>query len=111
MLINRERNHKRYYAECACDSSEHMLRFTYDLDDPIDEGILFIEPQLSNGPFFWRLRRAVKYLFGYKCRYGQWDETLLDVHQARQLRDFIDGFIETYGEQDQETEEQHGRQE
>lgn len=96
MVVNRQRNSNRYYAECACDSSEHLVRFTYDLDDPQDEAIVIMEPQLSNGSFFWRLRRAVRYLFGYKCKYGQWDETLLDPWQVKELRDYLDGFLEHY---------------
>lgn len=104
MIINMQRNHKRHYAECSCDSSEHIIRFTYDTDEPADEGMLVIEPQLSTGGFFHRFRRAFWYVLGYKCKYGQWDETLLNPEQAKELRDFIDGFIQTYDVENAEDE-------
>lgn len=57
------------YFECLCHSSEHTLKFYLDPDDNIIHSEVFFHQYRS---FFKRLLLAVKYLFGYKCRYGHW---------------------------------------
>jgi hypothetical protein len=40
---------------------------------------------------FWRRFVAgMKYIFGYKCRYGQWDEFIFKPEHSEQLREFSD---------------------
>jgi hypothetical protein len=40
---------------------------------------------------FWRrFVSGMKYIFGYKCRYGQWDEFIFKPEHSKQLREFSD---------------------
>jgi hypothetical protein len=62
------------FFECACHSDEHTLRFSFiPSDDPLDNEVyssVFLNQYHS---FFGRLWVAIKYLFGYKCKYGHFD--------------------------------------
>lgn len=78
---------KHEYFECSCDSNEHSLRFTHDPED--DE--VYITTFLSQyRSFFKRVGVAVKYVLGYKCKYGHWDCTMLSKDEALRLKDWID---------------------
>jgi len=58
-----------YFFECQCGSSEHILRFTLDASDE-DPGIyssVFLD---SDVPWYKRLWMGIKYIFGYRCKYG-----------------------------------------
>ena len=72
---------KAEYFECKCDSSEHTLRFVYDDED--DE--IYTQVFLHAPSFFQRVWQAIKYVFGYKCKYGHWDCTLLKKEDIPKL--------------------------
>jgi hypothetical protein len=88
------------YLECSCTSAEHLLRFTFDdgkWDDCCPE--IYIDVQLNCFHGFWkRLWLGIRYIFGYKCRYGHWDETLLLGDQVRRLRAICDKHLEMWDE-------------
>lgn len=71
---------KRYF-DCACDSSEHIIRFIIDEDvDKIGKKYrdIYLEIQLSqSNNWFKRLWKGIRYIFGYECKYGHWDCILL----------------------------------
>lgn len=58
-----------HYFECECYSDEHALKFTFDPDD----GELYLSVFLQKRPFFKRLWAAIKYVFGYKSKYGDFE--------------------------------------
>lgn len=67
-------DHKEYF-ECRCHSPEHVLRFVlFGPSEPEVCVYTFLRPD----SFFKRVWNAVKYVFGYKCRYGHFDEFLMD---------------------------------
>lgn len=73
------------FLDCMCDSEAHVLRFKLDTHDP-DDVELYTSVFLNQyRGFFHRLWIAVKYLFGYKCRHGHWDCTVLKVEDANRL--------------------------
>lgn len=77
------------YLECACDSTDHVMRFTLDAEDEM----IFVEVQLS--PYHTWYRRvwfAIKYIFGYQCEYGHWECNILRRNQVKQLRGILDEF-------------------
>lgn len=74
------------YIECACSSTEHTLRFTFDPEDGTVYVHVFLE---SDYRWYKRLLVAVKYIFGYKCKYGHWDETLIVPEEAKRLSDML----------------------
>lgn len=80
------RLHDNHIVICACKSSEHILHFSYDRES----NELYTSVQLGNYPYFFqRLKNAIKYIFGYKCRYGHWDCTLIPPEEANKLYHFL----------------------
>jgi len=74
---------KKTLFTCRCGSMEHIFVITADDED------LFIEVHLAPLPLWQRVRQAVKYVFGYRSKWGDFDEILLDPTQALQLGDLI----------------------
>jgi hypothetical protein len=78
------------FFECQCYSDEHTLKFTYDPQD--DE--LYASVYLSQyRNFFQRIWTAVRYVFGYRSRYGHWDCFTLQREDAERLRGLLDQLI------------------
>lgn len=81
---------KSKYFDCRCFADEHVLRFTYEPDDP-DDCELYAHVFLNDWlPWYRRLYRATKYVFGYKCKYGHWDCWLLDEENIDTLYTFLE---------------------
>lgn len=71
---------------CDCHSLEHLISFWYD--EEIDS--LIIEPRLiTHKNFFKRLWVSLKYAFGYKSRFGEFDEVILGFDKQKQLYDWL----------------------
>jgi hypothetical protein len=84
-----------HYVECNCTSAEHTLRFTMDDDKKFP--MIYVEVQLNRyHGFFGRLWRAIRYVFGYECRYGHWDEATLMGDEVRKLRDLCNHHLEQW---------------
>ena len=82
---------EKKYFECACFSSEHTLKFVFDEE----YGDLTTEIFLNDyRNVFKRIWTAVKYVFGYKCRYGHWDCWIMLPEDASAMRDLLDRFEE-----------------
>jgi hypothetical protein len=75
-----------YFIECDCGSDEHTLRFTIDADEQTIYLSTFLCQYRS---IFQRIWVAVKYVFGYKCKYGHWDVTSMSKEQVSQLKQII----------------------
>ena len=69
-----------------CQSLEHQVIFWYDED----EKLLYIEPHLvTYRNFFQRFWAGLKYAFGYKSRFGEFDEVILSPESQKKLRDML----------------------
>lgn len=78
---------KTYYFDCQCNFADHTLRFTLDPED----GSVYTEVQLRNfNSVFKRIWMAIKYIFGYECKYGYYDCTLLKWDEYNKLRNLLD---------------------
>ena len=85
---------EKSYVECACHSDEHMHMYTLDLDDPSYPAI-YVTHHLATDNFWHRLLVAAKYLFGYRCKFGDFDESIIqDSETAIQIRDIMSQLIE-----------------
>jgi len=74
------------HLDCDCGCADHIIRFIYDDED----GDLWLEVQLTKTHgFFKRIWLAIKYIFGYNCRYGHWDCTLIKPEDKQALIDLI----------------------
>jgi|688.fasta_scaffold1372233_2 hypothetical protein len=83
-----------HHVICECHSPDHVLQFSH-MEDMDGDEICWTQVQLHQHRSFWeRLVVAVKYLFGYECRYGHWDCTSINVEQGKFLRDYLNRAIE-----------------
>lgn len=63
---------------CECGSTEHQIVIYHD----VEEKEVYCHIHLSDVPFFKRLIRGIRYIFGYKCKYGHWDEFIFNKKDA-----------------------------
>ena len=74
-----------HYFDCECESGEHVVRFIYDPED----GDVIVEVQLTQyRNVFKRLWIALKYVFGYECKFGHWDSAMISWKQLGRLEEF-----------------------
>jgi len=78
------------FFECQCTSSEHTLKFIYDEEDKELYTSIYL-CQYRN--IFKRIGIAVKYIFGYKCRYGEWDCFLFKNEDIKELQKLLEKII------------------
>jgi len=72
-----------YFFECICGSDEHTLRFILDKEDhEIYTSIFLGTEHLS---WFKRLWTGIKYIFGYKCKYGHFGNWILKEEDIKKL--------------------------
>lgn len=72
--------------DCACHSPEHTLRFAWDDEDNEIYTEVYLR-QYRN--FFKRMWVAIKYVFGYTCKYGHWDCFIMQPKDAQRLKDML----------------------
>ncbi len=75
---------------CECNSREHQIIIHHDTDD----NVVYCHIHLQKSGFWRRLLVGIKYIFGYKCRFGHWDEFIWTVEHAPQLRKLSDSLLE-----------------
>lgn len=77
---------KTKFIDCDCTSNEHIIRFDYD---PMDGNQVYLSVQLPKVSFFKRMLAAVKYVLGYQCKYGHWEETLINKNQIEEIIELL----------------------
>jgi len=81
-----------HFIRCSCGACEHQAIITADPDD----GLVLVEFHLVTWQnILRRLWVAIRYVFGYRSRYGAWDELVMDREQVAELREYLDKFLET----------------
>jgi len=81
---------KTKYFECSCTDAEHVIRIVFDQK----EKELWFELQLSqHNNIFKRIWKAIKYVFGYRCKYGHWECTSMMAPEVKDLRDELTKFL------------------
>ena len=89
-----------WFLECQCGSDEHTLRFVLSEDklsknpDAPEYYCSIYLNQWRN--VFKRIWVAIKYVFGYKCKYGHWDNWTLDISDVKYMRKMLEAFEESY---------------
>ena len=72
---------------CDCSSCEHQLVVRWDEDD----NEVYVNMHLSAHMGFWeRVWHGLKYIFGYKSCYGEFDEVILRKEDADNLQKVVD---------------------
>jgi hypothetical protein len=80
-----------HYFECACFSDEHTLKFTLDKDEEDPEIYTTVFLRHWN-PWYRRVWIAIKYVFGYKCKYGHFDCFIMQPDDAKRLKGILEEF-------------------
>lgn len=71
---------------CKCCNSEHQMRFMW-----WDDGQVYVDVLLNPEYRWWkRIIRAIKYIFGYRSKYGMFDEFILDKNDVPKLEKIIE---------------------
>ena len=75
------------YFECSCHSPEHTLKFMFEEFSSDSE--IAVSVFLAELPWHKRLFVALKYAMGYKCRYGHFEEFLLDKEDCDRIIEIV----------------------
>jgi len=70
---------------CSCNNSEHQVLIMRDNNYPE----VYVHFHLVKRPFWQRFNYAIKYILGYKSRYGAWDEFILNHTHIDKLKDIV----------------------
>jgi len=73
---------------CSCHSTDHQI-VIYNESDPLYGPECYVHIHLAKRPFWYRVKYALKYVFGYQSRYGAWDEFILEPKHIAALEDII----------------------
>ena len=77
---------------CTCDSDEHQFNFRYFKEDCVD-GLMYCTVHLSpSRSIFKRCWLALKYVLGYRSKYGDYAEIILDREKVKELREVLESF-------------------
>ena len=79
---------KHKHIVCDCGSLEHQIVFSWFPDDD-EYHETFVNVYLSSRSFWRRLTAGLRYIFGYKCVFGHWEETTLSPEQCAELAAFL----------------------
>jgi len=65
---------------CDCNSTDHMMMVFYAEDEIEDKTYptVYIHIHLAKRPFWQRVKYGISYIFGRQCRYGAFDEMILN---------------------------------
>lgn len=72
---------------CECHNTEHQMVVNYADDDGYP--MVYIHTHLNKRPFWERLKYGIKYIFGYQCRYGAFDEFIINPKDADKIKDIV----------------------
>jgi hypothetical protein len=79
---------KKLLIVCECGSCEHQFILNYIAFK--DHPMLSLETHLITWEsFFKRLWVGLKYAFGYKSKYGHFDDVIINKDEAKKIRDFF----------------------
>jgi hypothetical protein len=76
---------------CSCHSTEHQMVVLYDEDeiDDVKYPMLYIHTHLVKRPFWQRVKYGLKYIFGYQCRYGAFDEFIINPDDVEGIEKIV----------------------
>lgn len=78
---------------CECHNTEHQIVVNYSEDESpngVKYPTVYIHIHLNKRTFWKRLQYGLKYIFGYKCRYGAFDEFLINPNDKNKIEEIVD---------------------
>ena len=78
---------------CDCHDVEHQIQFVYDPEEH-DEGFdcIYVHAHLTKQSFFRRLSYGIKYIFGYRGKYGAFTEIVLHPEDVDRMLEHFQKF-------------------
>ena len=73
--------------DCACGSNEHILIFSKN--DEEDYRCVYLSYHLQNDYWYKRIWKGIKYIFGFKSKYGNFGETIIDKTNVDKLSEIV----------------------
>ena len=74
---------------CQCHNTEHQLIFSYFPEDE-DKDVYMSVHLIPEYRLWKRIWRAIRYIFGYRSRYGHFDEFIFKKSDAKRLQKVVD---------------------
>lgn len=74
---------------CDCNTPEHQLIFSYFDDSEIGYNEVCLYVHLNKRPFLKRIIHGIKYIFGYKSQYGEFDVFIFNPDDIEKLENVI----------------------
>lgn len=74
---------------CQCSSGEHQFSFVWWEDEDL-EGEVYMEVHLKPLSFWQRVKNGIKYIFGHRSIYGDFDEVILKKEDAPKLERVVE---------------------
>ncbi len=71
------------YVECMCEDQSHTLRFSQIGED------VCVSMHLTMFGFCVRLWNALKYIFGHRSKFGDFEETILERKDIKKIVGFL----------------------
>ena len=87
LIMNELENMEQEFFICQCNNAEHQLIFSYFKDDNF--GDVYVTVHLVPDSFWKRIKNAIKYIFGYKSKYGDFDEFIFKKEDASKLQNVV----------------------
>lgn len=85
---------ERHFLFCECGTIDHSAILQYWPDDEYPENELYLTVNLADtAPWWRRIALAVKYIFGWRSRYGHYTEMLLMPETVRGLVEFLEAYL------------------
>ena len=79
---------------CECHSDEHQMLIFYNEEEYTNGqkyNMCYAHVHLTTYESFWkRVVHGVKFMFGYKSKYGAWDEFIFNPSDADKLQELVD---------------------
>lgn len=73
---------------CECTSFDHLFSVNCDDQD------CYIAVHLSPKSFFQRVIGAFKYIFGFRSRYGDFEEIMIKKEDAKEIAELLKSYAE-----------------
>lgn len=79
---------------CACGSIEHHFVMSYWSDEE-EPRMIYVQMFLAEHRLLKRIWLAIRYILGYKSKYGHWEEVLLDREKVAGLIKYLRQYEES----------------
>lgn len=76
---------------CSCHNTEHQMVVLYDEDeiDDVKFPMVYVHVHLVKRPFWQRVGYGLRYIFGYQCRYGAFDEFIVNPDDVQGIEKIV----------------------